>query len=136
MKPFVRRAAIAFALVIGLLLAVVFGRYPATGVPADTVKLEVRENPDGAPILSLAREADIAEARSIAGTVWAGPLVNNSLDGPGKLHLTFTGKDGTEKSNWTTFTEWGDDARMPKGFMDFLDRKYAEQGVRRERISR
>ncbi|MGV3661970.1 MAG: hypothetical protein ACO1TE_17430 [Prosthecobacter sp.] len=123
MKRSLRTACIALAIVFCLLLALMFGRYPTPGIPADTVKIEVRRSWDGPAMLTLTREEDIREAREIVGWVWNGMGHNSGV--PGVFFLVFTGKDGVETRTWVSPEEWGDHARMPKGFISFLERKQA-----------
>ncbi|HEX8297169.1 MAG TPA: hypothetical protein VF593_12770 [Chthoniobacteraceae bacterium] len=117
---------IAFA-AIGAMLFVAFGSYPSTGIPKDVARIAVRRL-EKEPTAILTSESDLRRARDLAGTVW-NRFSPNSQDGV-IYELAVTRSGGVTNSLRITPTEWSEHGRTPRGFVDFIRKKEAEQNHR------
>ncbi len=103
---------------------VVFGRYPAAGIPSGITRITILRHAGETPIITLTSPEEIQQARDAAGTIWNG-IGYNSLDGSEHYLVLLTGSDGTTTSFGITPTEWSDHAKTPKSFIEFIRQKQA-----------
>jgi hypothetical protein len=116
---------ISMTLIIVVVVAI-FGRFPSSGIPDDTVRISVSRNTSDSPIFSLTAADELQALKESAGTIWHG-IGYNSLDGPDQYWMTLTKRDGHSQSFWITPTEWSDHGKAPKGFFELLSKMGTEQ---------
>lgn len=120
-------------LILGL--GVIFGKYPTTGIPRNTVAIEISPAFPADSTFVLTDAAGLRAATHMAGTVW-NHFGYNSLDGPEGYGLTFITDDGKRTSISVTRTEWSEHGTTPDGFFDFLKRNQATAAQAGNAISR
>jgi hypothetical protein len=121
-----RYGLILFMIAALAAMGALFGSYPSTGLPEDTVMISVSRTTSRIPIFSVTAPDELQTLKDLAGTIWS-HFGYNSLDGPEHYRLTLTTSDGQSRSFWITPTEWSDHGITPKGFFDLLSKLESEK---------